>query len=106
MSESLPRRFHELVPRDFDKCDLLIVTGTSLQVHPFASLITMVDRRVPRMLINRERVGESSHPRSFQFGPSSRDVFLQGDCDAGCLKVAEAMGWNEELLEMVKSNKL
>jgi len=50
--EKLPDRFYELagirVPGvsfeecDFDKCDLLIVMGTSLVVQPFASLIDKV----------------------------------------------------------------
>jgi NAD-dependent SIR2 family protein deacetylase len=37
--ESLPARFFELLQKDFPQCDLLIVLGTSLVVHPFASLI-------------------------------------------------------------------
>ena len=37
--ESLPDRFHDLAQRDFGRCDLLIVMGTSLTVQPFASLI-------------------------------------------------------------------
>merc|ERR1719198_2931130 len=32
--------------------------GTSLQVHPFAGLVREVRPDVPRLLINRERVGE------------------------------------------------
>ncbi|GFO04064.1 NAD-dependent deacetylase sirtuin-2 [Plakobranchus ocellatus] len=38
--ESLPQRFATAVNEDFKKCDLLIVTGTSLMVQPFASLTT------------------------------------------------------------------
>lgn len=37
--ESLPARFWASVPQDFADADLLIVLGTSLVVHPFASLI-------------------------------------------------------------------
>ena len=36
-------RFFDLAKRDFAKCDLLIVMGTSLVVHPFAGLISESD---------------------------------------------------------------
>lgn len=45
---------------DFPKCDLLLVVGTSLQVQPFASLISKVPPTCPRVLINREEVGTIS----------------------------------------------
>ena len=35
------------------------MTGTSLKVQPFASLVGRVASDVPRLLVNRERVGES-----------------------------------------------
>ena len=38
--------------------DLLIVMGTSLKVQPFASTMDAVGKCVPRLLINRELVGE------------------------------------------------
>ena len=57
----LPDRFYELAglradsaESDFDKCDLLIVMGTSLVVQPFASLIDKVPAVCPRLLINRQ----------------------------------------------------
>lgn len=56
--ESLPKRFGELGKTDFPVADLLIVMGTSLKVQPFASLIYGVGKLVPRLLINREAVGE------------------------------------------------
>ena len=37
--ENLPSRFFRRSQEDYPKCDLLIVTGTSLVVHPFAGLI-------------------------------------------------------------------
>jgi hypothetical protein len=33
--------------------------GTSLKVQPFASLVGRVGSDVPRLLVNRERVGET-----------------------------------------------
>lgn len=37
--EDLPTRFFVCVEKDFPKCDLLIILGSSLTVQPFASLI-------------------------------------------------------------------
>jgi NAD-dependent SIR2 family protein deacetylase len=50
--ESLPARFFELAAEDFPKCDLLIVMGTSLTVHPFASLVDKVGDPAPRLNLN------------------------------------------------------
>ena len=57
--ESLPAPFARAVAQDFPQCDLLVVMGTSLQVQPFASLISRVGKHVPRVLINNECVGAS-----------------------------------------------
>ena len=51
--ESLPDRFTTSFKRDLERADALLVMGTSLKVHPFASLITYARPEVPRMLINR-----------------------------------------------------
>lgn len=40
------------------KCELLIIMGTSLVVHPVAGLIREVDDDVPRLLINLTPAGE------------------------------------------------
>lgn len=56
--ENLPARFFQHLNDDFERCDLLIVIGTSLTVHPFASLVTKTRPDVPRLLINKERCGE------------------------------------------------
>jgi NAD+-dependent protein deacetylase SIR2 len=60
-----------------------------LSVHPFASLPSFVQDGVPRLLINKERVGG--------LGSRSDDVLELGDCDAGVRKLAAACGWLEEL---------
>ena len=56
--EALPQRFNRLAATDFDDCDLLIVAGTSLAVHPFAGLVDFPSEDTPRLLVNREVVGE------------------------------------------------
>ncbi|BCS30283.1 SIR2 family NAD-dependent protein deacylase [Aspergillus puulaauensis] len=88
--------FGEALPESFfsnrelpETADLCIVMGTSLQVQPFASLPSFVTDGVPRVLINRERVGG--------MGSRPDDVLILGDCDDGVRTLARALGWEEEL---------
>ena len=91
--EALPKRLGERAGVDLPEADFLIVMGTSLKVQPFASLVDFVESKVPRLLINREAVGDS-----FRFGePGSRDVFLQGDCDDGVRRLVEMLVWEARL---------
>ncbi|KAM3084036.1 Sir2 histone deacetylase Hst2 [Clarireedia jacksonii] len=92
--EQLPKEFHmnTHVPR---QGDLVIVMGTSLSVQPFASLPTMVNEGVPRLLFNMESVGD--------FGCRLDDVIIKGDCDSGVRKLADALGWRDELEELWRS---
>lgn len=57
--EGLPPRFNATLKEDFEKCDLLIVMGSSLVVAPFCTLINNVKEDVPRLLINWEVAAES-----------------------------------------------
>ena len=116
--ESMPERFFKLSEEDFPKCDLLIVMGTSLTVHPFAGLVSKVRPEVPRVLINMEKVGERINMRieglsdafvgsffegfGFDCEGNLRDVFVEGKCDDGVQAVADEMGIGEELREMSK----
>lgn len=86
--EALPEKFHQNreVPCE---ADLTIVIGTSLTVQPFASLPQFVSEGVPRVLFNMERVGG--------LGSRPDDVCVLGDCDAGVRKLADELGWREEL---------
>ena len=89
--EPLPEEFHRnrSLPAD---ADLAIVMGTSLTVQPFASLPSFVKETTPRILINLERVGG--------LGGRADDVLLLGDCDDGVRKLADALGWREELEDL------
>lgn len=94
--EALPEAFHRNrgVPA---MADLAIVMGTSLSVQPFASLPGFVAENTPRVLINQERVGG--------LGSRPDDVLMLGDCDEGVRKLADALGWREELeAEWEKTN--
>lgn len=102
--EGLPDRFFDRQV-DFADCDLLLVMGTSLKVEPFASLIEGPKSHVPRMLVNREKVG-TWRDGGFDFKrETSRDCFFQGDCDDGCLQLATALGWKEDLEKLI-ANKV
>jgi NAD-dependent deacetylase sirtuin 2 len=54
--ESLPPRFEKNVIPDAQRCDLLLVMGTSLQVYPVGQLPDIVGPWVPRVLFNRDPV--------------------------------------------------
>lgn len=86
--EGLPNSFFENMTM-VDTADLVIVMGTSLEVAPFAHLPGRTRDGVPRLLLNRERVGD--------FGTRSDDVVHLGDCDAGVRSLADALGWRKEL---------
>ncbi|KAM9320830.1 NAD-dependent protein deacetylase sirtuin-2 [Gastrophryne carolinensis] len=109
--ESLPPRFFSSLKSDFPKADLLIIMGTSLQVQPFASLVGKVPSKTPRLLINKEKAGEGGSMfgllslgsgMDFDSDKAYRDVAWLGDCDQGCLELAELLGWKAELEELVK----
>ncbi|KAJ4302509.1 Sir2 histone deacetylase Hst2 [Collariella sp. IMI 366227] len=86
--EQLPKDFFDRMPMT-EEADLVLVMGTSLQVHPFAGLPNMASENVPRVLFNLEQVGS--------LGTQADDVLVLGDCDAGVRKLADALGWREEL---------
>ena len=71
--------------------DLVIVIGTSLTVHPFASLAERVDKSCPRVLINLDRVGD--------FGSRGDDVVLLGKCDDIVKELCKELHWEEELIK-------
>jgi len=89
--EGLPDSFHKAIEDDKNNCDLLIVIGSSLKVRPVARIpskfnnklnrssklykkyhffLDMLDKHVPQILINRERLPHMNF-----------DVELLGDSD-------------------------
>lgn len=86
--EALPPSFMEnrLVPAE---ADLIIVMGTSLTVYPFASLPQAARPGIPRVLINNEEAGS--------MGTRPDDLLILGDIDEGVRKLADALGWLDEL---------
>ncbi|KAK9467384.1 DHS-like NAD/FAD-binding domain-containing protein [Lipomyces arxii] len=85
--ENLPARFFKLMTGDLASADLVIVAGTSLQVHPFASLPSQTS--CPRVLFNLESVGDIGRRKS--------DVVCLGPCDDGVRDLAFECGWLPDL---------
>lgn len=117
--EKLPDRFYELAGLkedfaecDFDRCDLLIVMGTSLVVQPFASLIDKVPDTCPRLLLNRQPVAKFNPVLALMTGDATgfrfldhsnyRDVGVLGNTDDAVKQLAELMGCGTQLDELVR----
>ncbi|ORX40458.1 DHS-like NAD/FAD-binding domain-containing protein [Kockovaella imperatae] len=114
--EGLPEAFFDAMPC-MRQCDLCIIIGTSLQVQPFARLPNYARPHVPRILINREAVGlieklakpdgekTLSHilaGLSLLEDTRPTDMFYQGDADDAVRKLAEEIGWADELEQMIQ----
>ncbi|KAA1134724.1 Sir2 histone deacetylase Hst2 [Puccinia graminis f. sp. tritici] len=110
--EQLPKKFFGSLT-DFQEADLLIVLGTSLQVQPFASLISTVPINCPRLLINLEKVGDIGHRgggadqggfdfEGIQRGGKEfiRDVLVLGTTDDGVEELCDLLGWKDQLLDL------
>jgi len=99
--EGLPPEFAQNINRDLAQCDLLIVMGTSLKVQPVSLIPEILPSNVPRVLFNRELVGDFMVPDMSDDDQDSdficRDVFEPGDCDDSVRKLCRLAGWEAEL---------
>ncbi|GAB0138150.1 hypothetical protein EsDP_00006394 [Epichloe bromicola] len=86
--EALPSAFGEN-SHQAAMADVVLILGTSLTVYPFAGLPNMARPGKPRVLFNMERVGS--------LGGRADDVIELGSCDDGIRKLADELGWREEL---------
>ncbi|KAL5492802.1 HST2 [Sanghuangporus weigelae] len=86
--ESMPPNFFRRLGYLKD-ADLLIVLGTSLTVHPFASLAELVPEECPRLLVNLDHVGG--------WGSRSNDVACLMPVDNAMRQLCSLLGWEEEL---------
>eukprot|EP01041_Mallomonas_annulata_P004555 gene4555-9036_t len=94
---NLPPQFFSGVTADFpDNTDLLIITGTSLTVHPACDIVTKILPSTPRLVVDMNPVGLHLG-LDFQ-SPSSRDILLPGPSDAIFLELTQALGWTQDLL--------
>ena len=80
--EQLPDDFHHTISIDKDKCDLLIIMGSSLKVKPVSLVSELLPSDIPQILINRERLPHKTF-----------DIELLGNCDVIineiCLRLAK-----------------
>ncbi|XP_065184717.1 NAD-dependent protein deacetylase sirtuin-2-like [Sycon ciliatum] len=109
--EDLPERFHRLRSVDLKTCDLLVVMGTSLSVHPFAGLVDDVRATVPRLLFNRDLVGPfrkraagAAAGGGLNFSRrrpgSAPDLAMQGDLASALHRFCQACDWQECLAKL------
>lgn len=92
------------------------VEGTSLllcscwHANILYAVADKVRSDVPRMLINREKVGEAEPElkrlgveHGFNFGEGNyRDVLYLGNCDDGVAELCALLGWTEDLQKLIK----
>eukprot|EP00565_Helicotheca_tamesis_P009134 CAMPEP_0185731460 /NCGR_PEP_ID=MMETSP1171-20130828/12981_1 /TAXON_ID=374046 /ORGANISM="Helicotheca tamensis, Strain CCMP826" /LENGTH=292 /DNA_ID=CAMNT_0028400733 /DNA_START=187 /DNA_END=1065 /DNA_ORIENTATION=- len=94
--ESLPFRFDRLLRDDLQHVDLLIVIGTSLSVEPVSQIPNMIPQSCPRVLLNKELVGDFD-------ANVGRDFFMKGNCDDNVRELSKLMGLIQELEDLNKS---
>jgi NAD+-dependent protein deacetylase sirtuin 2 len=94
---SLPDEFWNHVHDDCEHCDLLIVAGTSLVVSPANLLVQMVPPTCVRAVANLERVGMDLGMDADNHQRPSWDCFLEGPTDATFLRLAQELGWIDDL---------
>lgn len=101
--EGLPQRFFECWDEDCDEFGneyvnetVAIVAGTSLKVHPFASLPEELPESIQRFLVNQELVG------TFEDAPRDDDEVYLGKIDEFVDLLCRELGWDEELEGLVR----
>ena len=95
----MPADFYVKTAQDLPDCDLLIIMGTSLTVAPANSLVYRIPPTALRMVMNNEPVGQQL---GIDYSKDSlRDVWASGYMDESCLKLAEEMGWLDDLASIV-----
>lgn len=60
----------------------------------FASL-PKINSKVKKIIINRELIKKCN---------DTKNIYFQTDCDDGCLKIAEMLGWKSELEKLFDEN--
>eukprot|EP00553_Chaetoceros_curvisetus_P001322 CAMPEP_0204620258 /NCGR_PEP_ID=MMETSP0717-20131115/6347_1 /ASSEMBLY_ACC=CAM_ASM_000666 /TAXON_ID=230516 /ORGANISM="Chaetoceros curvisetus" /LENGTH=391 /DNA_ID=CAMNT_0051634417 /DNA_START=282 /DNA_END=1457 /DNA_ORIENTATION=- len=101
--ESLPVRFKHSLHGDLGVTDLLIVMGTSLNVAPVSLIPEMIKSTTPRILFNRELVGDFAPPGT---PGNHRDIYECGDVDDSVRKLCSLLGWEDELLAKNEESKV
>lgn len=82
-------------------------------MHYCAMITDKVRGDVPRVLINREKVGEAEPElkrlgvkHGFNFGEGNyRDVLYLGNCDDGVAELCTLLGWSKDLQKLIKDSQ-
>lgn len=98
--ESLPERFGQTIQQDLFSADLLIVMGTSLKVAPVSLIPELMDVTCPRVLFNRDLVG------NFLYARRPLDVWEGGDCDISISNFCTKLGWAHDLNKLHEKGKV
>ena len=118
--QKLPQKYRSNYKKDFQECDLLIVCGTSMQVEPVCSLPNYLDKEVPCVLMNKEKVKEKGNKAkqffdgiktAFSMGMAdysgifdfeNKDLFIGGDVQKNCYELIKKLGWEDEFESLKK----
>lgn len=90
----------------------LFTSFLALMVGPVNLIPEMVQRKIPRVLFNRDLVGTFQKPNGMKTRRKSydtsaqRDIFCGGDCDENVITLCNLLGWEEELNELNASTRL
>ena len=79
------------------EADLCIVMGTSSMAYNFACLPELCAGDIPRLLINQDHVTT--------LDPRADGVLFLGDCDDGVRNLADALGLDKELQDLLNGIK-
>ncbi|KAJ7668328.1 DHS-like NAD/FAD-binding domain-containing protein [Mycena rosella] len=80
--EKLADKFGDLLARDRNEVDLLLVIGTSLKVSPVADILCHLPHSVPQILINKTPVRHINP-----------DIILLGNADDIIIHLCAKLGW-------------
>jgi NAD-dependent SIR2 family protein deacetylase len=85
-------------------CDLMIVAGTALAVHPFSATLLQTEKNTPKVLINMENLRHNGADFEDLYNFPER-LYLGGKCDETIWKIAKDVGWHEDLKALVDKKK-
>jgi NAD-dependent SIR2 family protein deacetylase len=103
--DSISSEFEKYASKDLTRgCNLIIVTGTSLQVkgsvfHLLERFDDVSDKKICKILINKDSLASNKNVSSVSF-----DLKLIGDCDDIFSRIADTLNWTNNISNnMVKS---
>ncbi|EAY18939.1 NAD-dependent deacetylase, putative [Trichomonas vaginalis G3] len=102
----MPKQFFTHIREDFSKCDLLILSGTSLNVQPFASLVDLIQPTVPKFIINRRNYQQEKKQNFIinfiekMINPYRDLLLISGDLQESSNEIVRRIGKKDEYLAL------